>query len=107
VRKSLKTLVRPNRAHFTVPAALIGTLAATLVAPPAAAAPLATEREPRPHWRGVPANVVPASPPATTHVVAAGESVWSIASAHGLRPADVLAWNGLDWTSVIRPGQVL
>ena len=107
MRKSLKTLVRPNRAHFTVPAALIGTLAATLVAPPAAAAPLATEREPRPHWRGVPANVVPASPPATTHVVAAGESVWSIASAHGLRPADVLAWNGLDWTSVIRPGQVL
>lgn len=102
MRKSLKTLVRPNRAHFTVPAALIGTLAATLVATPAEAAPVSSEREPRPHWRGV-----PATPPVTTHVVAAGESVWSIATAHGLRPADVLAWNGLDWSSVIRPGQVL
>ena len=102
MRKSLKTLVRPNRAHFTVPAALIGTLAATLVATPAEAAPMNTDRESRPQWRGV-----PATPSVTTHVVAAGESVWSIATAHGLRPADVLAWNGLDWSSVIRPGQVL
>lgn len=102
MRKSLKTLVRPNRAHFTVPAALIGTLAATLVATPAQAAPMTTERESRPLWRGV-----PAAPPVTSHTVAAGESVWSIATAHGLRPADVLAWNGLDWSSVIRPGQVL
>jgi len=101
VRRSLKTF-RPNRAHFTVPAALIGTLAATLVAAPADAAPSTSERETRPQWRGV-----PAAPVATTHVVAAGESVWSIATAHGLRPADVLAWNGLDWSSVIRPGQVL
>lgn len=102
MRKTLKTLVRPTRAHFTVPAALIGTLAATLVATPAEAAPMTLEREPRPQWRGV-----PATPPVTTHVVGAGESVWSIATAHGLRPADVLAWNGLDWSSVIRPGQVL
>ena len=101
MRRSLKTF-RPNRAHFTVPAALIGTLAATLVAAPADAAPSTSERETRPQWRGV-----PAAPVATTHVVAAGESVWSIATAHGLRPADVLAWNGLDWSSVIRPGQVL
>ena len=102
MRKSLKTLVRPNRAHFTVPAALIGTFAATLVATPAEAAPMNAERESRPQWRGV-----PATPSVATHVVAAGESVWSIATAHGLRPADVLAWNGLDWSSVIRPGQVL
>ena len=54
-----------------------------------------TDRESRPQWRGV-----PATPSVTTHVVAAGESVWSIATAHGLRPADVLAWNGLDWSSV-------
>lgn len=102
MRKSLKTIVRANRAHLGVPAALIGTLAATLVATPAEAAPMPSEREPRPHWRGV-----PAAPPATTHVVAPGESVWSIATSHGLRPADVLSWNGLDWSSVIRPGQVL
>lgn len=102
MRKSLKSIVRANRAQLGVPAALIGTLAATLVATPAEAAPMTTEREPRPHWRGV-----PAAPPATTHVVAPGESVWSIATSHGLRPADVLAWNGLDWSAVIRPGQVL
>lgn len=31
----------------------------------------------------------------------------AVAARHGLRTADVLAWNGLTWKSVIRPGQVL
>ena len=102
MRTSLKTLVRPNRARLTVPAALLGTLAASLVATPSEADPLTSQRDQRSSWRGL-----PAAPAPTTHTVASGESVWSIATSHGLRPADVLAWNGLDWAGVIRPGQVL
>ena len=45
--------------------------------------------------------------PARTHVVARGESPWSIARRHGLRVADLLARNGLDARSVLRPGMVL
>ncbi|KZE90669.1 LysM peptidoglycan-binding domain-containing protein [Microbacterium sp. TNHR37B] len=42
-----------------------------------------------------------------THTVVRGDTVSAIAAAHGLRTADVLAWNGLGWRSIIRPGDVL
>ncbi|MFI8632277.1 LysM peptidoglycan-binding domain-containing protein [Microbacterium sp. NPDC077663] len=42
-----------------------------------------------------------------THIVARGDTVSAIAAANGVRTADVLAWNGLGWTSIIRPGDVL
>lgn len=42
-----------------------------------------------------------------THVVARGDTVSAIAAANGVRTADVLAWNGLGWRSIIRPGDVL
>ncbi len=41
------------------------------------------------------------------HSVAEGETVSSIAARHGVRTADVLAWNDLGWRSIIRPGDVL
>ncbi len=42
-----------------------------------------------------------------TYTVVRGDTVSAIAAAHGLRTADVLAWNGLGWRSIIRPGDVL
>jgi membrane-bound lytic murein transglycosylase D len=45
--------------------------------------------------------------PPRTHVVARGDSAWSIARRHNLRVADLLARNGLDARSVLRPGMVL
>lgn len=42
-----------------------------------------------------------------THVVTRGDTVSAIAAANGVRTADVLAWNGLGWTSIIRPGDLL
>ncbi|GAA3207418.1 hypothetical protein GCM10017690_15400 [Microbacterium terregens] len=47
------------------------------------------------------------APTATTYAVQAGDTVTAIAARHGLRTVDVLALNGLDWSSVIHPGQVL
>ena len=41
------------------------------------------------------------------YTVAAGDTISSIAGAHGLSTASVLALNGLGWSSLIFPGQVL
>ncbi|PZU39878.1 MAG: peptidoglycan-binding protein LysM [Microbacterium sp.] len=84
-----------------MPAALVGTLAATLVAAPADAAE-PSDRSLRSAWRSVPLSVPP-----TDYTVSPGDTVSTIASRFGLRTADVLAWNGLTWSSLIRPGDVI
>ena len=118
-----------SRAIFAgVPVAVAGSIALTLTAAPAQAAtvdaaahgaaadlprsihPLATVPVPA-------RTVVPAAVPAATAVAAQaapatytvvpGDTVSRIASRFGLRTADVLALNGLGWSSVIYPGQVL
>ena len=104
------------------PAAVIGTLAAVLTVAPAEA------QEPRSSGKPVdlhPLTVPTASPqplesaarPATTirpaaarvatYTVKPGDTVYAIAVRHGLRTADVLAWNDLSWRTVIYPGQTL
>jgi len=48
------------------------------------------------------------APTATrSHTVARGDSIWSIAHRYGLRPQQLLQWNGLNAKSVIKPGMVL
>src|SRR5690606_29909720 len=42
-----------------------------------------------------------------THTVVKGDTVWGIAKKYGLRTADIISWNGLDASAMIRPGQVL
>ncbi len=53
-----------------------------------------------------PAQVAAAATP-TTYTVRRGDTVSAIAARHGLRTVDVLAINGLSWSSTIYPGQVL
>ncbi|MFD5225849.1 LysM peptidoglycan-binding domain-containing protein [Microbacterium sp. NPDC058342] len=98
--------------RVTAPAAVVGALAAVLTAAPAEAA------EPR-RTDPMPARVQPQLAPtrtatvhhatarSTSYVVRPGDTVSGIAIRHGLRPADVLSWNGLGWRSVIYPGQTL
>jgi len=55
---------------------------------------------------------MPSSPPIvepTTrhHTVVRGDSPWKIAARYGIRVADLLQRNGLDPTSVLKPGNVL
>ena len=126
---------RGPRAIFAgVPVAVAGSIALTLTAAPAQAAtvdaaargaaadvprsihPLAAVPQ---HVRAVvpvvavsavaaPAVAVPAAQQApASYTVVRGDTVSRIASRFGLRTAEVLALNGLGWSSVIYPGQVL
>ena len=105
---------RATTARWAVPAAVMGTLAATLTAAPASAEEVATGTAlgaPAhvPHVASAaPTHVAPiAKPKSTTYTVRPGDTVSSIAAGHGLRTVDVLTWNGLTWRSVIYPGQKL
>lgn len=95
---------------------VIGTLAAVLtVAPAEAETPAKTTAKTGDLHRLV-SPAAAAKPASTVHRAAArpstytikpGDTVGAIAARHGLRTADVLAWNGLSWRSVIYPGQKL
>lgn len=98
----------------TAPVAVLGTIALSLTATPAVAD--STPASDRSALRGLPQAVAAATvasvvatarTTARTHTVARGDTVSAIAAAHRLRTSEVLAWNGLGWKSIIRPGDVL
>ncbi|MDD7962382.1 muramidase family protein [Microbacterium thalli] len=102
VRQRLTGVVAP---------AVVGSIALSLSAQPAVAAEPQQRDTPFGHDAralrpAAPTAVQPASRP-DEHVVGLGDTVSRIAAQHGLRTADLLAWNGLDWSAVIRPGDVI
>jgi LysM repeat protein len=93
-----------------LPAALAGSIALTMTGPVAAqAAPARTQPATHTEPVQVPGALgrAPLVSRATTYTVRSGDTVTAIAIRHGLRTSDVLAWNGLHYSSVIYPGQVL
>ncbi|MDL5349992.1 LysM peptidoglycan-binding domain-containing protein [Microbacterium sp. zg-YB36] len=95
------------------PAAVAGSVALLLASAPAAHAAepqrgAAGMQPTAQQGRSAATHVAPASvTPPTTHVVQPGDTISAIAAAHGLRVAEVLALNGLSWSSVIQPGQTI
>ncbi|ANJ27272.1 LysM peptidoglycan-binding domain-containing protein [Agromyces aureus] len=112
-RRELARERRPRgiRRLLTLPIAIVGTLAVTLgVVQPAVAAPhtakrLAKAKAANTEVRRT-AAVAAVAPPAEV-VVAEGDTVSGIAERYGLATAEVLAANGLGWSSLIFPGQRL
>jgi LysM repeat protein len=95
-----------------VPLAVVSTIAVTLgIAQPAEAAAPTVKRQAKPRAQN--ANVVraAASPavaaPSGEYVVVDGDTVSGVAERFGVATAEVLALNGLGWSSLIFPGQRL
>ncbi|WP_448257579.1 LysM peptidoglycan-binding domain-containing protein [Microbacterium aurum] len=110
-------------ARLTTPAALVGSVALSLTAAPAAAAPAAavdahaTQRQPADRalprsaaaasFHATGARAVGAVGDAATYTVQSGDTLWAIARAHGTSVAALQEANGLGTATLIRPGQVL
>lgn len=101
MRRDTRSTVRSIGAG--VPAALLGSIALTALAPPAHATPpdgsQAVVNSPSARLTGT------ADAPVDT--VQPGDTVTAVAARHGLQTEDVLGWNGLTWSSIIQPGQQL
>lgn len=109
------TTQRTLPVRLTAPAVVVGTLAAALTVAPAEAAEAGSRSASRaPHLQALPSAhldtrgvVHAATARPSTYTIKPGDTVSSIARAHGVATADLLAWNKLGWRSVIYPGQKL
>jgi LysM repeat protein len=103
---------RQRRRNLTLPILLTGSLAAGMhVAAPteANASPQGAPRSSAPSPAPLPQMTAPVAvqaPPAE-YTVVSGDTVSSIASTFGVATASLLALNGLGWSTLIFPGQVL
>ncbi len=103
---------RGIRAVMAIPVAIVSTVAVTLgIAQTAEAVPQPPKRQAKPKALG---SVAQQPPPAAAtaaapaeYVVADGDTVSGVAERFGLATAEVLACNGLGWSSLIFPGQRL
>jgi LysM repeat protein len=103
---------RGIRAVLGVPLAVVSTIAVTLgIAAPAEAAPQTVKRQAKPRAQSANAVRAASSPtvaaPQGEYVVVDGDTVSGVAERFGVATAEVLALNGLGWSSLIFPGQRL
>ena len=103
---------RGIRAVLSVPLAIVSTVAVTLgIAQPAEAATPQVKRHAKTKAQGSTvhrtASLAAVAPAPAEYVVAEGDTVSGIAERFGLATAEILAANGLGWSSLIFPGQRL
>ncbi|MCP2032742.1 LysM repeat protein [Okibacterium sp. HSC-33S16] len=113
LRTAARAASRRRTRNLTLPLVLTGSIAASMQialpatahAAPSAPKPRSSVPAPTPP-RAAPAPVVVQAAPAQ-YTVESGDTISGIASKFGLATASVLALNGLGWSSMIFPGQVL
>lgn len=103
---------RGIRSMLAVPLAVASTIAVTLgIAQPAEAAAPHVKRQAKPKAQTAGAlrttTTAATAPAPAEYVVAEGDTVSGIAERYGLATAEMLAANGLGWSSLIFPGQRL
>ena len=106
---------RRQNLPWALPAVVLTTVAATLSAPPAMADERGGTRDIRPLLRGTSGASAAASTPSgagssatpASYAVVAGDTPYNIAQRFGLSVDALLSMNGLSWSSVIYPGDVL
>ena len=103
---------RGIRGFLSVPLAIASTIAVTLgIAQPAEAAPQPVKRQAKTKATSTrpaaQAAAVASTATPSEYVVGEGDTVSGIAERFGLATAEVLAQNGLSWSSLIFPGQRL
>lgn len=101
---------RRSWAPAAAPFAVLGTLAASLTATPAAADDVKPLRTVDLRVLDTPAKTIATAAVATAvrpanYTVRSGDTISGIAAQFGLTTADVLSWNGLGWRTTIYPGQ--
>lgn len=111
-RSGGRRAARGIRGLLTVPLAVVSAVAVTLgIAQPAEAAPQPAKRQPKAKasTSGAAVRAAAATAAAVPEevVVVEGDTVSGIAERFGLSTAEVLAHNGLGWSSMIFPGQRL
>lgn len=87
------------RTRLAATTAVVGTVSLVLTAAPASAQERPSESS------GL--RFVAVTPPPAEYTIRAGDTISGVATRFGLRTLDVLTWNGLGWSSVIHPGQVI
>lgn len=103
---------RGIRSMLAVPLAVASTIAVTLgIAQPAEAAAPHVKRQAKPKAQTAgplrTTTTAATAPAPAEYVVAEGDTVSGIAERYGLATAEMLAANGLGWSSLIFPGQRL
>lgn len=105
------TFLRPTtlsaRRGLAATTVVIGSVSLALTGAPASASDRAHDHDRLRVVVPPPARSTATDAPPATYTIRAGDTISAVAARFGLRTTDLLAWNGLGWSTLIHPGQLI